>query len=137
MRESFDVLDAWGFERRTILTWVKDRIGYGEWLRNRTEHCIMAVRGKPVVQLTNESTVLFAPVGRHSEKPDEFYALVERLCPAPRYAELFSRRARPNWGAHGDEHPAEAAEDERDSRVYDDRQRTHRHTRRRQERRPD
>ena len=99
MRESFDVLDAWGFERRTILTWVKDRIGYGEWLRNRTEHCIMAVRGKPVVQLTNESTVLFAPVGRHSEKPDEFYALVERLCPAPRYAELFSRRARPNWRA--------------------------------------
>jgi hypothetical protein len=26
------------------------------------------------------------------------------LCPAPRYAELFSRRHRPNWDGHGDEY---------------------------------
>jgi N6-adenosine-specific RNA methylase IME4 len=61
-------------------------------------------RGRPIVQLTNESTVLLASMRAHSEKPDEFYALVERLCPAPRYCELFSRRERPNWDGHRDEH---------------------------------
>jgi N6-adenosine-specific RNA methylase IME4 len=103
MREAFGVLDAWGFEQITILTWVKDKFGFGDWLRGQTEHALFATRGKPIVQLTNESTVLFAPAGRHSEKPDEFYALVERLCPAPRYCELFARRERPNWDSHGDE----------------------------------
>ena len=103
MREAFAVLDAWGFEHRTILTWVKPKFGYGDWLRNQTELRIMAIRGKPTVQLTNEFTVLAAPVGRHSEKPTAFYQMVERLCPAPRYAELFARRHRKGWDGHGDE----------------------------------
>src|SRR5271166_2094153 len=29
MREAFKVLDAWDFEHKTILTWVKDRMGMG------------------------------------------------------------------------------------------------------------
>jgi N6-adenosine-specific RNA methylase IME4 len=54
-----------------------------------------------------------APVRGHSEKPKEFYDLVERLCPAPRYADLFSRRRHSDkWDCHGDEAPPmrEAAE---------------------------
>jgi N6-adenosine-specific RNA methylase IME4 len=103
MREAYDIVEAWGFERKTILTWVKDRFGFGDLLRGQTEHAIVATRGRPVFQLTNETTALFAPVRAHSEKPDEFYQLVERLCPAPRYCELFSRRGRPNWDGHGDQ----------------------------------
>jgi N6-adenosine-specific RNA methylase IME4 len=103
MREAFDVLDAWGFQQKTILTWVKDRMGLGDWLRGQTEHCLMAIRGKPVVALTNQTTVLHGPVRAHSQKPDEFYAFIEALCPAPRYAELFSRQSRPGWDGHGDE----------------------------------
>ena len=99
------VLDAWGFKPKMILTWVKPRFGCGLWLRNQTEHAILAVRGNPRVTLTNQSTALFAPVGAHSEKPDEFYALVESLCPAPRYLELFARKARPGWDVWGDEVP--------------------------------
>lgn len=101
--DALRVLAAWGFKPVTLVTWAKDRMGLGHWLRGQTEHCIMATRGKPTVFLTDESTLLFAPVGAHSEKPDAFYALVERLCPAPRYCELFARRRRPNWDAHGDE----------------------------------
>jgi N6-adenosine-specific RNA methylase IME4 len=98
------VLDAWGFEQKTILTWVKDRMGMGDWLRGQTEHCLMAVRGKPVVHLTNQTTALHAPMRAHSEKPGEFFEFVERLCPASRYAELFSRRAvSPLWDSHGDQ----------------------------------
>src|SRR5215831_10082155 len=104
MRQAFVVLDAWGFKERTILTWVKDRIGNGDWLRGQTEHCIMAIRGKPVVVLTNQTTRLEGSVRGHSQKPVEFYDLVESLCPAPRYADLFSRYCRNHkWDCHGDE----------------------------------
>ena len=103
MREAFNVLDAWSFKQKTILTWVKSKMSTGDWLRGQTEHCLMAVRGKPIVELTNQTTVLRGPVREHSQKPDEFYAFVESLCPAPRYAELFSRQERPNWDGHGDE----------------------------------
>jgi N6-adenosine-specific RNA methylase IME4 len=104
MREAFSVLDAWGFQQKTILTWVKDKMGLGDWLRGQSEHCLMAIRGKPIVHLTNQTTVLQAPVRGHSVKPVEFYDLVERLCPASRFAELFSRyRHNDKWDCHGDE----------------------------------
>lgn len=105
MREAFSVLDAWGFQHKTILTWVKDRMGTGDWLRGQTEHCLMAVRGSPTVHLTNQTTALSGPMRANSQKPEEFYAFIERLCPAPRYAELFSRHQRENWDGHGDEAP--------------------------------
>jgi N6-adenosine-specific RNA methylase IME4 len=75
---------------------VKNRIGTGYWLRGRTEHCIMAVKGHPIVQLTNQSTVIHAPVREHSQKPDEFYRLVETLC-LGRKIELFARETRDGW----------------------------------------
>jgi len=100
VRYAHRVLDAWGFVEKTILTWVKDRFGTGDWLRGQTEHCIMAVRGRPVVELTNQSTALFGPLRADSQKPDQF---VESLCPAPRYAYFFSRAQRDRWDMHGDE----------------------------------
>jgi N6-adenosine-specific RNA methylase IME4 len=58
-----------------------------------------------MVTLTNQTTLLLAPVRAHSQKPAEFYGLVESLCPASRYAELFARPRPhgPNWDLHGDE----------------------------------
>jgi hypothetical protein len=39
-------------------------------------------------------------------KPVEFYELVESLCPAPRYADLFSRyQHNDKWDCHGDQAP--------------------------------
>lgn len=102
MHQAFTVLDAWGFENKTILTWAKDKMGMGDWLRGQTEHCLMAVRGKPIVELTNQTTLLHGPVRKNSQKPEEFYAFVEKLCPAPRYASLFSgTHKRENWDGHG------------------------------------
>jgi N6-adenosine-specific RNA methylase IME4 len=95
-------LDAWGFTPKTILTWAKDRMGTGDWLRGKTEHCILAVRGKPIVTLTNQTTLLEAPLREHSRKPDEFYALVEALCPGTKL-EMFAREARAGWAAWGAE----------------------------------
>ena len=107
MRQSYDVLEAWGFTPKTILTWAKDRMGTGDWLPGQTEHCHLAVRGKPTVTITNQTTLLMAPMRRHSQKPAEFYDLVEALCPAPRYAYLFSRYCHSiRWDCHGDEAPS-------------------------------
>jgi N6-adenosine-specific RNA methylase IME4 len=106
MRDAFRVLDAWGFREKTILTWVKDKFANGDWLRGQTEHCILAVRGAPAFgPLTNQTTVLHGKLREHSRKPDEFYDLVERLCPAPELGrvEMFSRQPRKGWAAWGAE----------------------------------
>jgi len=105
IREGFECLKAWGFEYRTILTWAKNRIGLGDWLRGQTEHCLLASKGHPLLTLTNQSTLLYADVQEHSVKPAEFYALVESLCPTPQLGklELFARTTRPGWRSWGAE----------------------------------
>jgi N6-adenosine-specific RNA methylase IME4 len=99
---AFDVVEAWGFEYKALLTWVKDRMGTGEWLRGQTEHCMLAARGKPVFLHENHSTVLEAARREHSRKPEEFYALVEATCPGAK-VELFCRQHRNGWHVYGNE----------------------------------
>lgn len=98
--DSFDIVKAWGFEYKTLLTWCKNKMGMGDWLRGRTEHCLMAVRGHPVVNLTSQTTAIHGAVRGHSRKPDEFYELVESLCPGAK-VELFAREPRQGWTSWG------------------------------------
>jgi N6-adenosine-specific RNA methylase IME4 len=101
--EAGQILKYWGFRPLSLLTWVKDRPGTGVWLRGQTEHVILSVRGKPVPPQLPESTLLQAPrTGTHSSKPDEFYALVERLCPGCK-VEIFARKLRQGWTTWGSE----------------------------------
>jgi len=102
LREAYRCLDAWGFQAKTVLTWDKERIGLGHWLRNVTEHCILAVRGNPVVRLTNQSTLIREPRREHSRKPEAFYRLVDELCPGSKL-EMFAREARQGWQSWGAE----------------------------------
>jgi len=99
---ALDMLQEWGFIKKSILTWDKQRVGYGDWLKSTTEHCIMAVRGKPVVTLTNQTTLIRAPSREHSRKPEEFYQLVESLCPGSKL-DFFARTTRTGWVAYGNE----------------------------------
>jgi N6-adenosine-specific RNA methylase IME4 len=49
-------------------------------------------------------SVVEAPRRRHSEKPDVFYELIERMYPHASKLELFHRGPpRPGWAAWGDE----------------------------------
>ena len=78
--QALEVLDAWAFSYGGIITWVKDHMGLGDWLRGQTEHCLMGIRGKPIMPaltLEDRSGWFEAPLRRHSRKPEEFYALVE------------------------------------------------------------
>lgn len=102
LRDAYACLDAWGFRERTVLTWVKDRAGMGEPLRGQTEHAILAVRGRPPFSPDTATTALHAKRREHSRKPDEFYALVEALCPGSRL-EMFAREPRDGWASWGAE----------------------------------
>jgi len=102
LRVAFDVVQAWGFEYKTLLTWVKDRMGTGEWLRGQTEHCLLASRGKPVFVTGTHTTVLQAARREHSRKPEEFFALVEATCPGTTI-ELLARETRAKWIQFGNQ----------------------------------
>lgn len=101
--QGHEVLAAWGFQYRQLLTWVKPRLGLGSPLRNMTEHVMLGVRGKPNVKFRSQGTWLFAPVQPpHSHKPEEVHKIAERVFAGP-YLELFARRAQPGWHVWGNE----------------------------------
>ncbi|MBV9919566.1 MAG: hypothetical protein JOY78_01755, partial [Pseudonocardia sp.] len=41
LRAGYDVMEAWGFTPRSTLTWIKPRLGLGNYLRNATENLIL------------------------------------------------------------------------------------------------
>lgn len=102
MRHAFELLDVWGFRDVAIVTWVKDRMGVGSWLRSQSEFCVMAVKGSPLINLVNQTTVIYGAMREHSRKPDEFYSLVDSLCVGYKL-DWFARQARDGWSVFGAE----------------------------------
>lgn len=105
LRHGYDIAEAWGFTVRSPLTWIKWRLGLGVYLRNSTEHLLFATRGKAPVLFRAQPTWLTAPTQDHSHKPEEQYAVIERISPGP-YLELFARRRPPSsgdWSVWGNE----------------------------------
>lgn len=105
LRDGYDVAEAWGFTVRSPLTWIKFRLGMGHYLRNSTEHLLFATRGKAPVNFRSQPTWINAPVQDHSHKPEEQYAVIERISDGP-YLELFARRrpsSRADWSVWGNE----------------------------------
>lgn len=109
------VLEAWGFdvagegrEQRTMFTWDKctvndkDKAGVGSWGRGRTEHLVIASRGKAVHTLNELQTLIRAPIREPGRKPDLFAELLEKHCPGP-HLEMFAREERKNWRVWGAE----------------------------------
>jgi N6-adenosine-specific RNA methylase IME4 len=43
--DGLEVMKAWGFQYKTIITWTKDRIGLGQYFRGITEQCLFGVKG--------------------------------------------------------------------------------------------
>ena len=102
LEEGFQVIRAWGFTPRSPLTWIKPRIGLGQYLRNSTEHLLFGTRGNAPVNFRAQPTWGFYPLREHSVKPDEQYAVIERVSDGP-YLELFGRQSRPGWTVWGNE----------------------------------
>ena len=133
------VCEAWGFEPKQIIPWVKGRIvvenvhdapgylkgrlicrtGLGHYTRGVTEHLILGTRGKAtkLVKYKGENGLIVAPEEAfileppsvHSRKPEEQYAKIERVCPGP-YLEMFATKRRAGWTSWGDALPLELEE---------------------------
>lgn len=103
--EALRVIEAWGFEYVANLVWVKPSIGLGAWTRNRHELLLVGRRGRypPPDPEDRPDSVIEAARGRHSQKPDRVYELLERAHPHARKLELFARTQRPGWAAWGNE----------------------------------
>ena len=114
---ALEVIKAWGFEYKTVgFVWVKTtgaaesvsldgeglHWGMGYWTRANTEFCLFATRGSPPWLVKDVNQVILAPVGRHSEKPEETATRIERLLAGP-YLELFARQSREGWTTWGNE----------------------------------
>lgn len=106
----YDVARAWGFDPVVLCTWKKPGLGVGRF-RCNTEHFLIARKGtrqgNPFGRGGRSSqatagTLFEWPRGRHSEKPEQFFDLVESLSPGP-FLEMFARTRRLGWDAWGNE----------------------------------
>ena len=124
--QAYLVARAWGFKPKSAMVWVKLtkgsqgrsdgtlppdseiesmeklHFGMGRSVRNCHESCIIATRGRPERLSGSVRSVFFAPVQEHSQKPEVFYDLVEKMYSGP-HLELFARRQREDWTCLGDE----------------------------------
>lgn len=119
VEEGYKVVRSWGFIPKTEIVWRKltpagkRHFGMGRTVRAEHETCIVAHFGKPEIKNHSVRSVfdaeepgglLFDAVAtrRHSQKPEEFFDLVEELSDGP-YVELFARRQREGWICLGNE----------------------------------
>lgn len=116
MKEALKVIEAWGFTYKSIaFQWVKQNrsgngyfFGLGRWTRGNTEPCLLAVKGKPKRISASVGQLVFSPLRRHSQKPDEVRdRIVELMGDLPRI-ELFARETAPGWDSWGNEVPTPA-----------------------------
>jgi site-specific DNA-methyltransferase (adenine-specific) len=108
MPEALQVIEAWGFKYKTMLTWRKIKSqGLGYWFRGQCEHLLVATKGSPKAfrqQVCNyyeseydlmDDHVHQQKVGRHSQKPGYFRDLISKAVTIsfeePKKLELFAR----------------------------------------------
>jgi len=107
LQDGFRVMEHWGFVYKTMVTWMKDRFGLGQYFRGITEHCLFGVKGvlpyKTIGGKRQQGTTGFtAPRLKHSQKPEEMRQLIEKVSYSP-YIELFARQETEGWDVWGNE----------------------------------
>jgi N6-adenosine-specific RNA methylase IME4 len=110
LAEGLAVCKAWGFEYKTLLTWVKTyadgkpEMGMGYYFRGATEHLIFGVRGKMKIRNKNTRNLITAVnPRRHSQKPACVRDLIVRCSGDVPRIELFARTYTPGWDVWGNE----------------------------------
>jgi len=105
LREALEVVEAGGFEYKTTMVWVKDKIGIGYYARQQHELLLIGGKGKSVVprESNRPSSIIEAPRLGHSSKPEEVYEIIEGMYPNGKPIELFARGKREGWTSWGNE----------------------------------
>jgi N6-adenosine-specific RNA methylase IME4 len=105
------VMAAWGFDYKSHYAWGKDKFGTGYWSREKHELLLIGTRGKiPCPEQGKQwDSLIIAPRGEHSAKPECFLEMIEGYYPTMPKIELNRRGApRPGWDAWGYELEAAA-----------------------------
>lgn len=107
LSEGLALMKAWGFDYRTSMVWVKDRIGMGYYARQRHELLLIGRKGDNPGLVPEETrrpdSVVEAPRGRHSAKPEAMYDLIDAMWPNHPKVELFARVRREGWTSWGNQ----------------------------------
>lgn len=109
--EAFDVINAWGFEYKTVaFVWIKRTktgndwfTGLGYWTRSNAELCLLATRGKPKRFSRAVHQLIITPIEEHSKKPDITRDKIVELAGNLPRIELFARRKTLGWDVWGNE----------------------------------
>tara|TARA_B100001094_G_scaffold104252_1_gene100539 strand:- start:429 stop:989 length:561 start_codon:yes stop_codon:yes gene_type:complete len=107
--EGLEVCKSWGFEYKTLLTWVKTYkdgspiMGMGYYFRGATEHIIFGVKGKKLCQNKNTKNIFFNKQREHSRKPDFVKDMIVKCSGDFSRLELFAREESENWDSWGND----------------------------------
>ncbi len=103
--EGFEVMKAWGYKYKTAIYWRKIMsLGMGYWFRGQVELLLFGTKGKVKAFRCQKPNFIQTRARKHSQKPDEFYGLIEGLGLNPKI-ELFARERREGWDAIGNQLP--------------------------------
>ena len=95
------LFEAWGFKWKTEMTWDKQVMGPGRYLRKQTEVLCLGVTHKMRLLTKDQIDIVHEPRSQnHSEKPERFRKIIERMSPGPRI-ELFARKEALGWDRWG------------------------------------
>lgn len=94
------VMNAWGFEYRSMLVWVKPEMGLGNYWRVSHELLLLGVRGSAPFLEKGYRSWIEAPRQRHSEKPEAVRSMIEKASAGP-WLELFARKRSKGWTVWG------------------------------------
>jgi len=108
LEECFPVIKAWGFTYRTSIVWNKLAHNMGHYVSVRHEFLLICVRGSclPDINKLLPSVVDVKRSKTHSQKPEEFRAMINALYPHGKRIELFARNEAEGWDLWGN-HTAE------------------------------
>jgi N6-adenosine-specific RNA methylase IME4 len=103
--DAFKVMEAWGFEYKNHMVWVKDTNGQamGYYVRNIHELLLICKKGDMVYPKLEGTplSAFTAPRTAHSAKPDVVYDIIDKMYPEFPKLELFARNMRSGWDSWG------------------------------------
>ena len=104
LKESFEVVEAWGFEYKTFFVWDKVKHNMGHYSSVRHEVLLLCVRGScPPDNLKLFDSVQTIERTEHSVKPEIFREIIDTIYPNGNRIELFARRKVNNWEVYGNQ----------------------------------
>lgn len=106
LEECFPIIKSWGFKYKTSFVWDKVKHNMGHYNSVRHELLLICTKGScmPDAKELIDSVQSIERTNKHSEKPEEFRAIIDRLYLHGKKLELFRRGKAPKgWEVWGNE----------------------------------